>query len=504
MLAARGLRKRFGPVLALDSVDLEIRPGEVLGLMGENGAGKSTLIKCLTGLHRPDAGTIERDGRPITLRSPRDAEALGVSTVHQEVHLIPHATVAENICLGREPRRNWLLGGSIRWRRVRERANAALARLGLALDVRREVSTLPLAIRQLVAIARALDIEARTLILDEPTSSLDRDEVERLFSTLRRLRGEGLGIVVVTHFLDQVYAIADRIAVLRDGRLVGAALAASLPRAELVAMMVGRAIAPAAARASSEAERPRAAALSARGLRRRGALDGVDLDVAAGEAVGLAGLLGSGRSETLRALFGADPIDEGAIEVSGRRHSIRSPGAAMRLGLAFLSEDRRGDGILPSLSVRDNLITALQAQRGILRRVGRREAAALADRLIASLRIKAPSASTPIARLSGGNQQKVLLARWLATDPRVLLLDEPTRGIDIGAKADVLALVASLREKGLAVVFVSSELEELAAACGRVVVLRDRRSVAQLRGADVDPSAMLAAVAAAPEGGARD
>jgi monosaccharide-transporting ATPase len=500
MLAARGLRKRFGPVLALDSVDLEVRPGEVLGLMGENGAGKSTLIRCLAGLLRPDGGTIERDGVPVAPRSPREAEALGVSTVHQEVHLIPHATVAENICIGREPCRPWFLGGSIRWSRVRRRAEAALARLGVALDVRREISTLPLAVRQLVAIARALDIDARTLILDEPTSSLDRDEVDRLFATLRRLRGEGLGIVVVTHFLDQVYAIADRIAVLRDGRLVGAAPAAALPRAELVSMMVGRALAPVAARTSADAPSDGPSALAARDLRRHGSLEGVSVDVAEGEAVGLAGLLGSGRSETLRALFGAEPAEGGVILVAGERRPVRSPRAAMRLGIAYLSEDRRGDGIFPSLSLRENLITALQAKRGILRRVRRREAAALADRFIASLRIRTSDASTPVARLSGGNQQKVLLARWLATDPRTLLLDEPTRGIDVGAKADVLSLVASLRERGMAVLLVSSELEELAAACGRVVVLRDRRSVTELRGADVEPSAMLAAIAASPHG----
>jgi monosaccharide-transporting ATPase len=498
LLSVRGARKRFGPVLALDGVDIDIERGEIHALMGENGAGKSTLIRCVSGVHSPDAGSVSVAGVPARPRTPREAELFGISCVHQEVHLIPHLSVAENICLGREPTRRFPFPG-IRWGAVRERARQAVERVGFEIDVRRELCTCSIAAQQLVAIARSLDCGARVVILDEPTSSLNEREVEALFSVLRRLRANGLGILLVTHFLDQVYRIADRITVLRDGRLVGTRSAADLSRAELVAMMVGRAIhrEPRAEQHASRAEQPR---FAARGLRRRGALDAVDCSVDRGEAVGLAGLLGSGRSETLRAIFGADPIDAGTMTLDG--HPVRpgSPREAMRVGIAFLPEDRKRDGIIPSLSVRENIILALQARRGVFARVSNREALLLADRFIAALRIRTPSPETPVHRLSGGNQQKTLIARALATDPLLLLLDEPTRGIDIGAKEDVLDLVRSERERGVAIIMASSELEELVRACGRVVVLRDRRSVAELMGSAVDPTAIVRAIAeAAPE-----
>ncbi len=500
LLTARGVRKRFGPVLAIDDVDLTVVRGEIHALMGENGAGKSTLIRCISGVHRPDGGSMALAGRTLDARSPRDAEAMGVSCVHQEVHLIPHASVAENICIGREPTGRWPLPG-IRWRAVRERARGALARIGLDMDVRRELSTCSIAVQQLVAIARALDVRSSLLVLDEPTSSLDADEVGELFAILRGLRREGIGVLLVTHFLDQVYAIADRITVLRDGRLVGTRDAPSLPRSELIAMMVGRPVEAATATPSTGGARP-APLLSARGLGRRGALEHLDCEVGRGEAVGLAGLLGAGRSETLRAICGAEPADRGTIAIDGADVAIRSPRQAMRLGIAFLSESRKTDGLLPSLSVRENIVIALQARRGALRRIPPREAAALAQRYIDALRIRTASADAPIGRLSGGNQQKALIARALATDPRLLLLDEPTRGIDIGAKEDVMRLVDELRAKGLALLIVSSELEELVRACGRVRVLRDRRSVAELIGSEVTPSSILAAIAAMDPAGA--
>lgn len=497
LLSLRSLGKRFGPVQALDGVDLDVHRGEVHALMGENGAGKSTLIRCITGVHRPDAGSMRFGDSIIAPATPLDAEAIGISCVHQEVHLIPHASVAENICLGREPTRGTgplgrLLG--IRWGAVRERARSAIARVGLSIDVGRELASCPIAVQQLVAIARALDCGASLVVLDEPTSSLSDDDAERLFRVLARLRGEGLGVLIVTHFLDQVYRIADRITVLRDGRHVGTRDASGLPRGELVAMMVGRSIEPvsAALRRGAAASEP---LFRARGIGRAGALEHVDCDVAAGEAIGLAGLLGSGRSETLRAIFGAEPADRGSMTMEGAALAPRSPRRALRVGIAFLPENRKGEGIIPSLSVRENIVLALQARHGAFRRIGPAEAAGLAARFIAALRIRTPTDATPVASLSGGNQQKVLIARALATDPRMLLLDEPTRGIDIGAKEDVMRLIDDLRSRGLAIIVASSELEELVRACGRVVVLRDRRNVGELCGEDVTPSAILHAIA---------
>ncbi len=496
IVVGRGLSKRFEAVHALDAVDIELRGGEIHALMGENGAGKSTLIKCLTAVHRRDAGVVELAGRPVEPRSPREAEELGISCVHQEVHLIGHASIAENICLGREPTRRWL-PWSIRWKAVRARAETALARLGLAIEVRRELSTCSIAVQQLVAIARALDVEAKLLVLDEPTSSLDDDEVRQLFEVLRRLRDGGLAILFVTHFLDQVYALADRITVLRDGRLVGTRPTADLPRRELVSLMVGRPVDLAAA----EATRPGQGSggepiLEARGLARRGGLAAVDLAVGPGQSLGLAGLLGSGRTETVRAIFGADPIDAGSMRFAGRAYRPRHPRDAMRLGIALLPESRKSDGILPNLSIRENILLAVEARRGVAKRLSRSQQDALAGRFLAALRIKAPHADVPIRELSGGNQQKALLARWLAIEPRLLLLDEPTRGIDVGAKEEVIRLVEDLRGRGLALVVVSSELEELVRLSGQVIVLRDRRSVATLAGESVTPQAMLAAIAA--------
>ena len=496
LLEARGLHMRFEAVSALKGVDFAVRAGEVHALMGENGAGKSTLIKCLTGVHRPSAGEIRVGGREVRFGSPRDAEGARIATVYQEVGLIPHMSVAENICLGREPVRE-LWPRLVRWGGVRERARAALARLGLNdLSVTRELSTCSVAVQQLVAIARALDVDARVLILDEPTSSLDRGECERLFVVLRRLRDQGLGVVFITHFLDQVDPIADRVTVLRDGRLVGVHDARSLSRAALVSLMVGREFEslPSGPAAGGEPGAAEGALLTARGIGREGALEHVDLSIGRGEAVGLAGLLGSGRTETARLLFGADRPDRGEMRLRGRPVRFGSPRAAIARGLALTPENRKAEGVLPSLSVRENIVLALRAKRGLLWRMSMAEQGRLADRFIAALGIKTPDAETPIGRLSGGNQQKALLARWFATDPELLILDEPTRGIDVAAKAEVLRAIDGMRRKGMSVVFISSELEEVVRTCGRIVVLRDRRSVAELAGDQVSESAVLNAV----------
>ncbi len=489
LLEMRGIDKSFGAVQALEDVSLTLRSGEIHALMGENGAGKSTLIKVLTGVHGRDGGSITFDGRAISPRSPKEAEAHGISTVYQEVNLIPTLSVAENILLGRQPKKLSV----IQWGAMRRQAARALDRLGLKLDVTRELRSCSIALQQMVAIARALDVQARLLILDEPTSSLDEEECAALFAVLRRLRGEGLAIVFVTHFLDQVYAVTDRITVLRNGGFVGEFETAQLPRLELIGKMLGREVkdetnAPVPA---SIVHRSSSPFLETKALTRRGAMQPIDLQIAAGEVVGLAGLLGSGRTETARMIFGADRPDSGEIRVQGEAVNLSSPREAIRRGLAFCSEDRKAEGIIPNLSVRENLILALQASRGPARLLPRAEQWQIADHYIRLLDIKTPGPETPIRQLSGGNQQKVLLARWLALQPKLIILDEPTRGIDVGAKAEIEKLVASLREKGLAVLFISSELEEVVRMSQRVVVLRDRRKVGELAGGEVNEHTIM-------------
>ena len=492
LLQLRGITKRFPGVVALSGVDFTVQAGEIHALLGENGAGKSTLIKVLTGVYAPDAGTISLAGTTIAPAAPKEAEQAGISTVYQEVNLISALSVAENITLGRQPGKFGFINGPA----MRRRARAALARLELDCDVDAELGSLSVALQQMVAIARALDLRARLLVLDEPTASLDEKEVAELFAVMRRLRGEGLGIVFVTHFLDQVYAVADRITVLRNGQLVGAYATAELSRLGLVGKMLGREVSDAAGRVApgsgvegshreGDAALPGAVAagdvvLAARGLSRRGAVQAVDLELRRGEVTGLAGLLGSGRTETARLLFGIDRADGGVITFKGAPVQFGAPRDAVRLGLAFCSEDRKSEGILPNLSVRENLILALQAKRGAWRPLARAEQQTLCAHYLAALRIKTADAETPIRNLSGGNQQKVLLARWLATQPEVILLDEPTRGIDVGARAEIEALIATLRADGLAVLLISSELEEIIRNCARVLVLRERKMAGEV------------------------
>lgn len=487
LLSMSGVRKAFPGVVALDDVAFEVRSGQIHALMGENGAGKSTLIKVMTGVHRPDQGTMTLAGDPFRPVSPADAVARGVSTVYQEVNLVPNLSVAENVCLGH-------LGG-VPWREMRRRAQAALKRLGLDLDVRAPLSSCSIAIQQMVAIARALDVEARVLVLDEPTSSLDAGEVASLFAILRQLRDDGLGIVFITHFLDQVFALADTITVLRNGRLVGTHAAVSLSRLELVSQMLGR--------DASELERGARARdtsnegaelLRATGLGRRGSVRGLDFSLAQGEVLGFAGLLGSGRTEALRLLFGLDTPSEGAIALDGRQRRLSARGA-IRWGMGLTPEDRKAEALLPGLTIRENMLLVLQSRRGWLRRLSRREQQRWIEVLRSRLHIAMTDGEAAIDTLSGGNQQKVVLARWLASDPRILLLDEPTRGIDVGAKFEIEGLIAELRGKGMALVVVSSELDELVRTCGHLVVLRDRHMVGELRGESIDEAALVAAIA---------
>ncbi|GHE13927.1 sugar ABC transporter ATP-binding protein [Klenkia taihuensis] len=476
-----GITIEFPGVRALDGVGLRLFPGEVHALMGENGAGKSTLIKALTGVYRYDAGTVTVDGVPQRFGTPAEAQGAGISTVYQEVNLCPNLTVTENIVLGREPRRR----GSIDRRASRERARRVLGELHLDLDPGSVLGRHPIAVQQLVAIARAVDTDAKVLVLDEPTSSLDAGEVAELFRVVRALRDRGVAVLFVSHFLDQVYEISDRMTVLRNGRLVAEHRTAELSRLQLVQEMIGRELSTLEhldREPSADTPTDAVPRLRARRLGRTGAIAPTDLDVHAGRVTGLAGLLGSGRTELTRLLFGADRATSGSLEVDGRPVRLRTPRAAIAEGIAFCSEDRKGEGVVGDLTVRDNVLLALQARRGWLRRIPRKQGDELVAKYMQALDVRPADPDALIRNLSGGNQQKVLLARWLLTEPRLLLLDEPTRGIDIGAKAQIQALVSQLAAEGMSVVFVSAELEEVLRISDRITVLRDHRAVADVPG----------------------
>ncbi|RQR23246.1 sugar ABC transporter ATP-binding protein [Burkholderia sp. Bp9143] len=478
-----GIDKAFPGVNALQRVNFRLFPGEIHALMGQNGAGKSTLINVLTGVHAHDAGEIHVGGAPVRFAAPREAEAAGIQTLYQEVNLCANLSVAENIFAGRQPMRR----GAIDWKTIHARARDALAELDLSLDVTRSLDAYPIAVQQMVAIARAVSVDARVLILDEPTSSLDDGEVARLFDVLRRLKASGIAILFVTHFLEQTYAVSDRITVMRNGEREGEYLARDLPVDSLVAKMTGREPMSGTLQAGAAVQRDADAAapfLSMQQVGRRGMMSPLDLDVRPGEIVGLAGLLGSGRTETARLAFAAERTDTGAIEIDGARKRLASPHDAVRNGIAYCPEDRKKEGIVAALSIRENIVLALQARRGWWRLIGRARQRELAETYIARLGIKARDAEQPIGLLSGGNQQKVLLARWLATEPKLLILDEPTRGIDVAAKFDIMERVLALCAQGLAILFISSEISEVVRVSHRIAVLRDRRKVAELTGDD--------------------
>ncbi|WP_082492188.1 sugar ABC transporter ATP-binding protein [Leifsonia sp. Root4] len=488
----------FPGVKALDAVSFRMFPGEVHSLMGENGAGKSTLIKALTGVYGIDSGVITLDGEQVSFAGPAAAQAAGISTVYQEVNLLGNLTVAENIMLGREPR-NWR---GIDWKRMRARASELLAGLNLDIDPNSLLNSHSLAIQQLVAIARAIDVQAKVLILDEPTSSLDAEEVAELFRVIRSLKDSGVAILFVSHFLDQVYGISDRLTVLRNGALVGEYLTDEILRIDLVQKMIGKELTVlddlekrARTATALDSSHDETAFVLASSLGRKGAVEPLSLPIGEGEVVGLAGLLGSGRTEIARLLGGIDRADAGELTIAGKPVKLRTPRQALSHRIAYASENRREEGILDELTVRDNIVLALQADRGWFRPIPKKRQDELAESYIKALNIRPANPDALVRNLSGGNQQKVLLARWLAIAPRLLILDEPTRGIDIGAKAEIQKLVYTLAENGMSVVFISAELDEVLRLSHRVAVMRDRRLVADIENDDLTVEALLALIA---------
>ena len=494
LLEMRQITKVFPGVRALSKVDFTLRAGEIHSLMGENGAGKSTLVKVLTGVYQKDGGTIRMNGREIAPRTPKEAQECGISTVYQEVNLCPNLTVAENIFIGREPKK-W---GFIDWKTMNAHAKDLLARLDVHIDVTRTLDHYSVALQQMIAIARAVDVDAKILILDEPTSSLDEQETARLFKIIRQLQQNGMGIIFISHFLEQIYEICGHVTVLRNGELVGAYETAKLPRLELIAKMVGKDVndVRAMGETAEKSEPSDTVFLEAKGIGAMGVLDSVDVTIHKGEVIGIAGLLGSGRTETAELLFGIHAIGKGSLSVNGKPWKPDGPMAAMRRKIGFCPEDRKAAGIIGDLTVRENIILAMQAKDGILHHIPYAEQVRIADDCIKLLKIKVSGRDQLIKNLSGGNQQKVIIARWLATQPDLLILDEPTRGIDVGTKAEIQKMAVALAKKrGMAVVFISSEMDEMVRTCTKLVVLRDRRKVAELTGDEVSADAVMRAIA---------
>jgi len=495
LLTITNLCKSFPGTRALDAVDFDLAAGEIHALLGENGAGKSTLIKCLTGAYQRDAGEILLDGQPIDPRSTGEAQTLGIGTVYQEVNLLPNLSVAQNLTFGREPMRFGLTRG----RAMRAEARETLKDYGLDIDVARDLGSYSIAVQQIVAIARAVQLSGKVLILDEPTASLDAEEVRRIFDVIRSLRDRGLGIVFVSHFLDQVFALTDRVTVLRNGRKIVTARTSGIDRRQLIEHMLGHELEEVEkkARRAHEADHaPRPELLRFEGIGRRGEVEPFDLTVRRGEVIGLAGLLGSGRTESAELLFGARTAQSGTARDANGPVAIDTPRNAIAAGFGFAPEDRKTDGIVADLCVRENIILALQARRGWARPIPRSEQNRLAAQFIKRLDIRTSDAEKAVGNLSGGNQQKVVLARWLAMNPRFLILDEPTRGIDVGAHAEILRLIQEITRDGMSILVISSELDELIAVSDRVVVVRDRRHIAELTGAEIETDTIVRWIAA--------
>ena len=495
LLEMRAIDKVFPGVLALQGVDFTLCEGEIHALMGENGAGKSTLIKVLTGVYAKDGGQVFLKGydKPVSIKSPQEAQKLGISTVYQEITLCPNLSVAENMYIGRGS------GSTVNWKQMNEDADNILKSLDIPAKATQQLGSCSIAVQQMVAIARAVDMECKVLILDEPTSSLDDQEVQKLFKLMRDLKSRGVGIIFVTHFLDQVYEVCDKITVLRDGKLVGEYEIKDLPRVQLVSKMLGKEMDDlsdiSGTSAKYVADPDIAPVLEATNLQSDAGIKPFDFNITKGEVNGFTGLLGSGRSECVRAIFGADRVLSGKIKKDGKEIKINKPIDAMKNGIGYLPEDRKVDGIIGDLSVKENIILALQVLNGFFKPFTKAEANKFADEYIKLLDIKTASADTPIKSLSGGNQQKVILARWLLTHPDYLILDEPTRGIDVGTKVDIQKLVLKLASEGMSITFISSETDEMLRTCSRMIVMRDRQVVGELKGDDLTQNKIMSTIA---------
>jgi len=494
VLTMRGIGKAFPGVKALDNVDFTLHQGEIHALMGENGAGKSTLIKVLTGVYTMDDGEIKIQDRSIVNHSPQEAQENGISTVYQEISLCPNLTVAENLFLGREPRKL----GMIDWKTMNKKAGELLSSLSITVPPTRQLDDCSIAVQQMIAIARAVDMHCKVLILDEPTSSLDDDEVAKLFKLMRQLQEQNVGIIFVTHFLEQVYEVCNKITVLRNGELVGEYLVSELPRVQLVAKMMGKEFDDLAEIKSDTVAHDIAKEepfITAEKLGCSGKVKPFDVKLYKGEVIGMTGLLGSGRSELVRAIYGADKPDKGTLKINSKETKINVPLDAIKKGMAYLPEDRKRDGIIPDLSVRENIMIALQAKRGLFKPMSRKEMEEFSDKYIDLLQIKTAGRETPIKSLSGGNQQKVIIGRWLLTNPEYLILDEPTRGIDVGTKTEIQKLVLKLASEGKSVTFISSEIEEMLRVCSRMIVMRDGQKVGELSGDELNQDTIMHTIA---------
>lgn len=494
ILQMRHINKNFPGVRALSNVNFTLRSGEIHALMGENGAGKSTLIKVLTGAEEFETGQITLAGKSVINSSPQEAQINGISTVYQEINLCPNISVAENLYLSREPMKN----GMIDWKTMNKNAEEAFDKLDIHLDVTLTLDHYSVAIQQMVAIARAVDISSKVLILDEPTSSLDDNEVNKLFSIMRKLKEDGLGIIFVTHYIDQVYEVCDRITVLRNGELIGEYEVESLPRLDLVTKMMGKELDYLAAVKHANpagVAREEIPVIEATNLGSRGKVKPFDVSVNKGDVIGLSGLLGSGRSELARTIYGAEKPDGGELKMKGKKMKVHAPIDAMRAGMVFLPENRKEEGIIADLSVRENIIIALQVLKGTFRLMSKKEQEEFTDKYIDLLKIKTADRETPVKQLSGGNQQKIILARWLLTNPEFLILDEPTRGIDVGTKTEIQRLVVNLAEEGKTIMFISSEIEEMLRTCSRMIIMRDTYKVGELSGDEITQVNIMKSIA---------